>query len=51
MPHDPEANPPPDQLADDRDEDGWDRDKHGRMLDHQAGDDAVRTVPYEPDSD
>jgi hypothetical protein len=40
-------HPDPGQLADNRDELGWDRDAHGRMADHAAPDDAVPTVAYE----
>ena len=47
----PEQLPPHDQLADDQDELGWDREKHGRMRDHAAPDDAVETVPYDPAAD
>ena len=35
----------PDHLA------GWDRDRDGRMADHAAPDDAVATVPYDPEDD
>lgn len=42
------ANEYPDQdkLADDEDELGWDREKHGRMKDAAKPDDNVRTVRY-----
>lgn len=43
-------NPDPQQLADDDDQLGWDRDKHGLMAD-AATDDEPETVPYEPDGD
>lgn len=46
---DPEL-PAHDRLADDRDELGWDRDEHGRMLDH-ADDTPVETIPYDPAAD
>lgn len=42
--------PAPDQLADEDDELGWDREKHGRMID-AASDDEPETVPYDPDAD
>lgn len=35
--------PPHDQLADEDDELGWDRDEHGRMADYATGDEAVQT--------
>ncbi len=43
--------PAHDQLADDADELGWDREKHGRMSDHAAPSGAVQTVPYDLDAD
>ena len=45
MTYPPQELPPHDQLADQDDEHGWDREKHGRMLDAAAPDDAVPTVP------
>lgn len=45
--HPPEELPAHDQLADDNDQLGWDRDLHGRMADYAAPDDAVPTVPAE----
>lgn len=33
------------ELADSDDQLGWERDKHGRMADAAAPDDAVPTVP------
>lgn len=43
--------PPHDQLADDQDQLGWDRELHGRMVDFAGPDDAVETVPYDPAAD
>jgi hypothetical protein len=40
-------HPAPDELADDRDEDGWDRARHGTFADYATADDAVTTVPAE----
>jgi hypothetical protein len=48
MPRDPDL-PLHDELADEDDELGWDRDQHGRMVDHAAP--APKTVPYDPDAD
>lgn len=45
-----ETDPPTDELADDRDEDGWDSERDGSMADHAAPDDAVVTVPVEDDT-
>lgn len=42
-------NPAPDELADDKDTAGWDREEHGRMAEQATLDDAVTTEPYEPD--
>ena len=48
----PEQLPAHDRLADEHDEDGWDRALHGRMADHATGpDDEPRTEPYDPDAD
>lgn len=47
----PNELPPHDQLADEDDELGWDRELHGRMVDAAAPYDAVTTEPYDPDSD
>lgn len=44
----PDANPAPDQLADDHDQDDWDRDRDGRMADHATGPDGEpATIPWE----
>lgn len=43
----PNDLPRHDQLADDQDQLGWDRDLHGRMRDYATDDDAVQTVPAE----
>jgi hypothetical protein len=42
--------PAHDQLADDRDELGWDRSVHGLMAD-AATDEEPETVPYDPADD
>jgi hypothetical protein len=47
----PEELPAHDRLADADDELGWDVEQHGRMVDAAAPDDAVPTVPYDPDDD
>lgn len=39
-----------DQLADDADELGWDREAHGRMVDY-ATDDEPLTMRYDPAAD
>lgn len=44
-----DADPAPDQLADDHDQAAWDRDKHGRMADHATTDDTVTTRPWHPE--
>lgn len=44
-------NPPLDQLADDEDELGWDREKHGRMRDYATPDDTIQTKPYGEEGD
>lgn len=36
--------PAPDELADERDQEGWNRDVMGTFADHAADDDAVLTV-------
>lgn len=36
-----------DELADEDDTKGWDRDRFGGFADHAAPDDAVTTVPAE----
>ncbi len=41
--------PAHDQLADDADELGWQRDTHGRMREYATDDDEIRTVPTEPE--
>jgi hypothetical protein len=41
-------DPPLDELADEADELGWDREHHGRMRDQDADDDAVPTEPWRP---
>lgn len=41
-------DPPLEQLADDQDELGWDRDQHGRMAEQDADDDTVPTEPWQP---
>jgi hypothetical protein len=46
----PEELPKHDQLADEDDELGWDRDRFGSMADY-ASDDEPETVPYDPDAD
>ena len=46
---DPEL-PAHDKLADADDILGWDREIHGKMLDH-ADDSPVSTVPYDPAAD
>jgi hypothetical protein len=43
----PEQLPKHDKLADEHDQLGWDRDKHGRMRDYATDDAEVRTVPAE----
>lgn len=43
-----DPDPPLDQLADDDDQLGWDRDTHGRMRDQDDDDDAVPTQPWQP---
>lgn len=48
----PEQLPAHDQLADDADELGWDRDKHGRMADFAVPPGGeIQTEPYDPDRD
>lgn len=42
---DPEEYPRLTELADSADQLGWDRERHGRMADYGAPDDAVPTVP------
>lgn len=44
-----EEFPAHDQLADEDDELGWDREVHGLMAD-AASDDEPLTVPYDPES-
>lgn len=39
-----EQNPPLDELADENDTLGWDREKHGTFAEHAADDDAVPTM-------
>jgi hypothetical protein len=47
-----EQLPPHDRLADDQDELGWDRDKHGRFADFATGPEGEpETVPYDPADD
>jgi len=46
----PEELPPHDQLADENDQDGWDRELHGRFVDFAIAE-APKTVPYDPDND
>lgn len=46
---DPEL-PKHDELADDQDELGWNRDIHGKMIDF-ADDTPIETLPYDPDAD
>lgn len=41
-----DPDPPLDQLADDDDQLGWDRDAHGRMRDQDTDDDVVPTEPW-----
>lgn len=43
--------PPPDQLADEHDQLGWDRDLHGTFADYATDDNAVPTVPAPDPSD
>jgi hypothetical protein len=43
----PHDTPAPDELADARDQEGWNRDVHGTFADHAAPDDAVQTVEAE----
>jgi hypothetical protein len=41
----PDQNTPPlDQLADEHDQDGWDRAKHGSFADYATPDDETATV-------
>lgn len=40
--------PPPDQLADSRDQLDWNRQRDGRMRDFAADDDTVQTEPFDP---
>jgi hypothetical protein len=47
-----EELPAHDQLADEDDELGWDREKHGLFADFSTGEDwAPKTVPYNPERD
>lgn len=41
--------PSPYLLADDEDELGWDASLHGRFIHYEAPDDAIETLPYEPE--
>lgn len=50
MPFPPDL-PPHDQLADEDDELGWDREKHGKMIDAATEDNTVATVEYDPMAD
>lgn len=40
------VDPAPDELADDRDELGWDVERHGRMREHATADEPT-TIPWE----
>lgn len=42
------TEPAHDQLADDQDELGWDREIHGRMAEQDTDDDAVPTELWGP---
>lgn len=42
------SEPAYNELADEDDELGWDREKHGRMRDQDTDDDMVLTVPLKP---
>lgn len=41
----PDKTPPLGALADDDDQLGWDREKHGTFAEHATPDDTVRTMP------
>jgi hypothetical protein len=41
----PADRPPANVLADEHDQDGWDRDRFGSFADYATADDAVTTVP------
>lgn len=42
------SEPAHNELADEDDELGWDRERHGRMRDQDTDDDTVLTVPLGP---
>jgi hypothetical protein len=42
--------PSPYKLADESDQDGWERSTNGLMADAGTSDDAVETKPYEADA-